>query len=319
MRKQETIPALILFGPTASGKTAILEELFVKGALSRRLRAEIVSADSMQVYRGMDIGTAKPSPELRAALPHHLIDIRDPDEQFNVGEFVHLADRACAEIAARGKLPVISGGAGFYLRNFVLGLPATPPSDEAIRQELKEELRQRGIGALGAELAACDPQSAARIHINDEYRLLRALEVFRLTGQPLSAYSPSASPLPRNYRFSIIGLMRERADLYRRIDDRCAQMFRAGLPEEVDRLVAAGHGPEDPGMKAIGYREFFTQAGGRDLALIEALVARNSRRYAKRQLTFFAAISRSGLDVSWVPGDAALSGVLAVLRTSGWC
>jgi tRNA dimethylallyltransferase len=296
------IPVLVFFGPTASGKTEILGDLF--GGGDSLCAAEVVSADSMQVYRGMDIGTAKPSPSFRALLPHHLIDIRNPDEQFNAGEFVRLAGEAVRDIAGRGKLPVVSGGTGFYLLNFVLGLPEAPPSDPGIRETLRGELRERGAAALAEELAACDPLSAGRIHINDEYRLLRALEVFRLSGRPLSSFSrqgvnpgeetPEGSR--NSFRFLLIRLERDREEVYRRIDARCARMFREGLPGEVRRLWEAGYGPADPGMRAIGYREFFVPTGDasfrlcEDPAGVEVLVARNSRRYAKRQLTYFASI-----------------------------
>ena len=272
---------------------------------------EIISADSMQVYRGMDIGTAKPSPSERANIPHHLIDIRDPNEQFNAGEFVRLAEEACMDSCGRGALPVVSGGTGFYLKNLVLGLSGAPPSDMGIRLTLKEELAARGAAPLMEELSKADPVSAGRIHINDEYRLLRALEVYRLTGRPLSSY---ASPWthagePRDdgadtrpFQFLIIGLRRSREELYRRINERTAAMFRAGLPNEVRRLFEAGYTPSDPGLRAIGYREFFIgEPDGKwrlseDIAGVEALVAQNSRRYAKRQITFFASLP----GVKWI-------------------
>jgi tRNA dimethylallyltransferase len=264
----------------------------------------------MQVYRGMDIGTAKPSPEEQARIPHHLIDIRNPDEQFNAGDFVHLADQCCARIAARGLLPVVSGGTGFYLKNFILGLPDAPPSDPGIRAALKGELRLRGAAALMEELVRVDPESGGRVHINDTYRLLRALEVFRLTGRPLSSYAAPGLGSVRGesgqggilgrggrYRFLVIGLEWDRAELYRRIDLRCAEMFRAGLPAELARLTGQGYGPGDPGLRAIGYREFFVEESPGNYRLIEegtapveALVAQNSRRYAKRQITYFASI-----------------------------
>jgi tRNA dimethylallyltransferase len=296
------IPLVLLFGSTASGKTEMLEELFAGNAPP--YPAEIISADSMQVYRGMDIGTAKPGLELRSRLPHHLIDIRNPDEQFNAGEFVRLADAAAADINRRGKLPVVSGGTGFYLLNFVLGLPEAPPSEWEIRRQLKEELKTGGIAPLAEELARCDPLSAARIHLNDEYRLLRALEVFRLSGRPLSSYPRSGGPRGGRpeYCFLLLGIDRERELIYRRINERCALMFRQGLPQEVRRLWDAGYGPADPGLRAIGYKEFFVEADpgewriSGDLAGVEALVARNSRRYAKRQITYFASVP----GVTWV-------------------
>jgi tRNA dimethylallyltransferase len=315
-------PVLILFGPTASGKTGILLELFNS---SSGLQAEVVSADSMQVYRGMDIGTAKPSAQERACLPHHLIDIRNPAQQFNAGDFVRLADEACKEIAGRGKLPVVSGGTGFYLKNFIMGLSEAPPSNEKIRAALKQELKEKGAAALVEELAAADPVSAERIHINDEYRLLRALEVWRSCGQPLSSFEVNVEKKRACFRFITIGLSRQREELYRRINLRCADMFRRGLAGEVRSLYEQGYTPNDPGLRAIGYREFFVEAadavvGGniagvaasaaadagqknwrlsQDVDGVQALVAQNSRRYAKRQITFFANIP----GVKWIePG-----------------
>ncbi|MDR2501320.1 MAG: tRNA (adenosine(37)-N6)-dimethylallyltransferase MiaA [Treponema sp.] len=297
------IPVLLLFGPTASGKTGLLEQLFAgPGA---EFPAEIISADSMQVYRGMDIGTAKPSRELRERLPHHLIDIRDPREQFNAGEFVRLADAAALAVYQRGALPVVSGGTGFYLSNFVQGLPEAPPPDPAIRRALREELERRGGGALHAELFQWDPRSAERIHPHDTYRLLRALEVYRLSGRPLSSFARAGSAGMASrpgYRFLLLGLERPREAVYRRINERCACMFREGLPAEARKLRDAGYGPDDPGMRAIGYREFFIPpgTGPPDLAALEALVARNSRRYAKRQLTCFASLPK----VRWIDAEA---------------
>ncbi|MDR2417931.1 MAG: tRNA (adenosine(37)-N6)-dimethylallyltransferase MiaA [Treponema sp.] len=304
------IPVFLLFGPTASGKTEVLETLFTGvGVLSL---AEVVSADSMQVYQGMDIGTAKPSQELRERLPHHLIDVRTPDESFNVGDFVHLAGELCADIAARGKLPVLSGGAGFYLKNFVQGLPDAPPSDALIRRELREELSLRGAPALAEELASCDPISAARIHINDKYRLLRALEVFRLTGKPLSSFAMSGQGALSRYRFLLIGLERPREELYRRINERCTAMFKAGLVNEVQGLFEAGYTPKDPGLRAIGYHEFFEEDATGNFTLktnldeVEALVARDSRHYAKRQITYFASLANNdGQPVHWVSATDA--------------
>jgi tRNA dimethylallyltransferase len=311
-------PVLVLFGPTASGKTDILLELF-NGTDS--LQAEVISADSMQVYRGMDIGTAKPSAEERARLPHHLIDIRDPSQQFNAGDFVRLAEEACADIASRRRLPVVSGGTGFYLKNLIMGLSEAPPSDEGVRIQLKKELAEKGVSALMVELAVADPVSAGRIHINDEYRLLRALEVYRSCGQPLSSFQMNAAEKQqRPFRFIIAGLSRPREELYRRINERCAQMFSAGLADEVRRLYEAGYTPNDPGLRAIGYREFFIEdleepgkwRLSQDTEGVQALVAQNSRRYAKRQITFFSGIP----GVNWIEcgGDKTLSGVVNKIK-----
>ncbi|MDR2363993.1 MAG: tRNA (adenosine(37)-N6)-dimethylallyltransferase MiaA [Spirochaetaceae bacterium] len=321
MPEKKPIPVCILLGPTASGKTELVERLFLPGDFP--CPVEIVSADSMQVYRGMDIGTAKPEGELRARIPHHLIDIRNPSEQFNAGDFVRLADDACTAIAARGGLPVVSGGTGFYIKNFILGQSDAPPASPPIREALREELRRRGAGALMQELAACDPPSAARIHPNDTYRLLRALEVFRSSGRPLSSFPLPSPVIPRSgYRFLILGLTRPREELYRRIDRRCAAMFRRGLPGEVERLFEAGYGPGDPGLSAIGYKEFFVESGPGEYALsgdipgVEALVARNSRRYAKRQLTFFASLpGLTWISASGDPRGQARRALESFLRT----
>jgi tRNA dimethylallyltransferase len=275
-----------------------LEELFSGNSA---IRAEIVSADSMQVYKGMDIGTAKPPASLQEQLPHHLIDIRTPDQRYNAGDFVHCADEAIERIAGRGALPVVSGGTGFYLKNFIMGLPETPPSDEGIRNALKAELREYGVETFAKALAARDPVSAARIHINDEYRILRALEVFRLTGAPLSSFSMNAAAPRDKYRFLILALKRPREDLYRRINERCSFMFKNGLAGEIRSLVSSGYGHAAPGMRAIGYREFFDEYGAirTDTGVVEALVARHSRNYAKRQMTYFASIPNT----VWIRAD----------------
>ncbi|MDR2097879.1 MAG: tRNA (adenosine(37)-N6)-dimethylallyltransferase MiaA [Spirochaetaceae bacterium] len=308
------IPVIVLFGPTASGKTEILTRLFPGGTSTHPQKipaTELVSADSMQVYRGMDIGTAKPPPSIRSVLPHHLIDILDPREQFNAGEFVRLADESCAAIHGRGALPFVSGGAGFYLKNFIQGLPESPPSSAALREELSAELRIAGRAHLIAELCRADPESAARIHTNDDYRLLRALEVLRLTGRPLSSYAMNAGKRHEKYRFLLIGLEWEREALYRRVNRRCARMFAEGLPREVRALFDKGYTPRDPGLRAIGYKEFFIDdfAGGwrlsDDLAGVEALVARHSRQYAKRQITWFKKVS----GVLWVKLDEDVNSI----------
>ncbi|GAB6392196.1 MAG: tRNA isopentenyltransferase [Treponematales bacterium] len=318
------VPVLALFGPTASGKTALLRLLFA-GGLWRGTQnglwaqAEVVSADSMQVYRGMDLGTAKPGREERAALPHHLIDIRSPAEQFTVGDFVREAEACCRNIAWRGRLPVVSGGAGFYLKNLIQGMSEAPPSDPRVRAEVREDLTRRGPEALAEELARRDPVSAGRIHPRDTYRLTRALEVARLTGRPLSSFA-AGGKRRRGFRFLAVGIRRGREELYRRINARCAAMFRSGLPEEARRLFEAGFTPECPGMKAIGYREFFIDDGSggwalaRDMSAVETLAARNSRRYAKRQMTFFASLP----EVRWIDigggEEAELAGARAICQ-----
>jgi tRNA dimethylallyltransferase len=307
---------LVLVGPTASGKTALLDELF--GAESSRKarglpEAEVVSADSMQAYRGMDIGTAKPDRALRSRLPHRLIDILDPGEQYTAGDFVRLADAACAEIAAGGRLPIVSGGTGFYARNFICGLPTAPAADPALRAQVAADLASRGEAALRAELSLVDPESAGRIHRNDLYRLTRAVEVVRATGRPLADFAAGATARA-GYRFLVVGVERERAELAERIDGRVDAMFGAGLAEEAAALAASGLGPGDPGMKAIGYREFFDpESGGgpggaaADLGAVAAAIKADTRSYAKRQMTFFRALP----GIRWIgPSADELSSLL---------
>ena len=280
--------ALLLFGPTASGKTALLSRLFLENRFPALPEAEVVSADSMQVYRGLDIGTAKPDGNLLKNLPHHLLDIRDPSEQYTAGDFVREADRACAEIRLRGRLPVLSGGTAFYLKNFVCGLPDSPPADARIRADVERDLRLHGSEALRTELESGDPKSAGRIHPRDLYRLTRAVEVLRLTGRPLSSYKVSAEPRPE-YDLLLIALNRPRKELYARIEARVKAMFEAGLVGEVRSLLRSGRSETDPGMLAIGYREFLEarRTGCSRLRDIRNAIILDTRRYAKRQISFF--------------------------------
>ncbi len=263
------------------GKTELLNEL-------AELSIEIINADSMQGYRYMDIGTAKPDSETRRRVPHHLIDIKEPNQQFSVGEFVRRADRLVKEIAARGALPVVAGGTAFYVRHFLTGLPESPPQNPEVRGRLREELSRRGLPALFTELEHADPAYAAKVGPEDRQRILRALEVYRLTGRPVSAF-PVPNVPREDYRFLLVGLDRDREELYRRIERRVAGMFRDGLVDEVKELRRRGFGESDPGMQAIGYREFLhmERTGCLTLKDVQDLVVRNSRRYAKRQITFF--------------------------------
>lgn len=292
--------ALILFGPTAVGKTAALASLTARFPDHS---FEIISADSRQVYRGLDIGTAKPDSRELVARPHHLIDILDPRDRWDVGRFVGEADRLVREIARRGATPIISGGTAFYLEGYLLGLPGTPRADEGLRAELQARLEREGSEVLWTELSRVDPAGAARIHRNDGYRILRALEVYHASGRPLSSYRTPRERRP-GVDATVIGLQRDRADLYERINRRVAEMFAAGLPREVERLMDTGYRNGDPGMQSIGYREFFEIGtpppwSEGDLRTVETLIARNTRRYAKRQITFFRRIP----GVEWVSVD----------------
>lgn len=289
MISSRTIPAAVIFGATACGKTALAAHLFVSDDPGK---VEIISADSVQVYRGMPIGSAQPSCELLAALPHHLVGICDPSEEFSVADFVRNADALCQEIIDRGKLPVILGGTAFYIKHFMYGMPATPQADPLMRMQLQEKLRQKGAAAMHAELTSFDPVSAAKIHVHDEYRILRAHEVYCTSGRPLSSFELSYR-YRGGYRFCPIFLDRPRGELYRRIEDRVDEMFAQGLQQEVAQLVAQGCTAAYPAMKAIGYREFFELSpdapASAPLDAVNALIKRNSKRYAKRQQTFFQA------------------------------
>ena len=278
------IPVICLFGPTAVGKTDLLMELFAG-------TGEIISADSMQVYRRMDIGTAKPDKFYLKKLHHHLIDILEYTSQFNVGDFVELADRVVQDLHSRGVLPVISGGTAFYFRNFLFGLPEIPKLPQTIRQELYFRKEEEGLSVLREELEKVDPLSAERIEAADSSRIIRALEVFLGTGKPLSSYPVPSEPR-ETHRCLLIGLKRDRAELYDRINRRVDIMFSQGLWEEVRSLLAEGASFDDPGMKGIGYSEFarMIQNGCCSLAQVKEQVKQDSRRYAKRQMTFFKSL-----------------------------
>ncbi|MBN2659530.1 MAG: tRNA (adenosine(37)-N6)-dimethylallyltransferase MiaA [Spirochaetales bacterium] len=273
-----------MFGPTAVGKTDLLLELF-EG------RGEVISADSMQVYRGLDIGSAKPDRAYLEKLPHHLIDVRDPHEQFTTGDFVREADRLIPEITSRGRMPVLSGGTAFYFRNFLYGLPPIPPIDPSIREALSRSLKENGLNSIYEELLRCDPPTARRLNRNDSARIVRAVEVYRGTGTPLSHFEIShRSRIP--YDVKIIGLERDRAELYERIDRRVDIMFQQGLVEEVKGLIAGGIDSDMPSMKGIGYSEFFDMMnrGCMTLEDLKDKIKQDSRRYAKRQITFFKSL-----------------------------
>jgi tRNA dimethylallyltransferase len=238
----------------------------------------------------MDIGTAKPSLAQRARVPHHLLDVVDPPEQFNAGRFVTEAERLISEIRRRGKIPVVSGGTAFYITSLLFGLPEAPPVDPAVREKLRNMERDEGRAALYRALMQSDPDGASRIQPNDRYRVMRALEVFQATGRSLFSYRWPRVPRS-DMQFLLIGLERPRQELYQRIDTRVETMFEAGLLAEVKALLARGFRPRDPGMRGIGYREILDmRCGCETLAEVRERIARTTRRYAKRQLTFFRAV-----------------------------
>lgn len=282
--------AIAIIGPTGVGKTSL------SLAVAQRFGCEIVSVDSMQVYRHMDIGTAKASKEERELVPHYLLDVAEPDEDYSVARYIAEAAEVIGEIRTRGKIPLLVGGTGLYLRGLTDGLFEMASCDEAIRQGLRKRLQEEGPEVLYAELARLDPQTAARIHPNDTYRLLRGLEIWYATGVTWSdqlARSRQKAILPDILK---IGLTWEREKLYERINRRVGQMVDEGLLDEVKSLLASGYGPELKSMQAIGYRHMVEYLRNEhDWPETIELLARDTRRYAKRQYTWF----RRDPSVNW--------------------
>lgn len=266
-------PLIIITGPTATGKT----DFSIK--LAREIGGEIISADSMQVYRGLDIGTDKISKEIREEIPHYLIDIREPEEPFSVADFVREADKAIAEIRKKDRYPIVVGGTGFYIRALLYGLPDVPPGSEEIRKELKK-LSNEEIYNLLLEV---DRESAERIGKSDRKRLIRAYEVYKLTGEPLSSFKFSEKP---RYRFLGYFLYRNRPELYRRIEDRVDSQIERGLIDETRWLLQFGK--DITAFQALGYKEMLEHIEGRK-SLEEAirLLKRRTKQFAKRQFTWF--------------------------------
>lgn len=271
---------VVIVGPTGAGKTKLSLQL------ATHVGGEVISCDSQQVYIGMDIGTGKVTPEERAAVPHHLIDILRPDEEMTMARFIELADRAIEDVASRGKVAIVCGGTGLYVRGLLLGLFEGPPASP----ELRAELAAMGLPALRTELERVDPAAAARIDRNDEKRTIRALEVFRLTGEPMSSHQArhDHKSLPRRYDAMLVGLAPEREALYQAIDARVDAMIDAGFEREVAELRAGGYQPPLRSQQAIGYAELHAVAAGElDRERAIELIKRNSRHYARRQLSWY--------------------------------
>lgn len=275
---------LVICGPTASGKS----ELALR--LARELGAEIINADSMQVYRGCDIGAAKPTEFQRAQVRHHLIDMVDPDHPFSAADFANAAGDAIRDIRARGKRVIVAGGTGLYIRALLKGLISSPGGSGEIRARLHEEAARDGNEAMHERLRLVDPHLAAGLHPNNLLRIIRALEVQQLTGIPLSRHQQEHAFAVKQYDALQIAISVERPLLYRRIEERVDRMFGQGLLEEVKRLVSSGFGSECKAMRSIGYKEVAAYLAGQT-TLEEAvnLIKRDTRRYAKRQLTWFNA------------------------------
>lgn len=285
---------ITILGCTASGKGTLAR------SLAGRLGGEIVSIDSMKVYRGMDIGTAKPGPAERAAVPHHLIDIADPWEHFSAARFVELADQAVAGIHGRNRPVIAVGGTILYFKGFYQGFFEGPPADARVRAEIRRRAEVEGLSALHAELARVDPDAAARIHPNDLRRIERALEVHQITGTPISRLQQQwTSPTRRRpeWNWTLIGLRQPRDEVNRRINERVRRMIAAGLVEEARRIWSDPRGVGAQASQAVGYAELFDHFAGR-LSLEDAIerIKINSRRLGKHQRSWLKRVE----DVCWI-------------------
>lgn len=293
-------PVAAITGPTAAGKTAL------SLALSAHLPIEIVSADSMQVYRGLDVGTAKPSPQERAAVAHHLIDIASPAEKYDLARFLRDAIAAIDAIRSRGNIPLIVGGTGLYLRSLMTGIFAIPSRDPELRHRLAQRAQDEGSAALHEELRQADPPSARRISPNDAIRIVRALEVAHSTGKPMSYWhahpgAPQTPAIP--LRLVVLHLPRE--TLHQRIQHRVRAMLAQGWVEEVRALLAQGLPPDQHCFKALGYREIARRlVANEPMDGVEETIARETRQFAKRQMTWFRSMDNAHwMDLSNPPGQ----------------
>lgn len=290
---QQGAPAVVLTGPTGTGKTDWALRL------AEELPVEIVSVDSAQVYRGLDIGTAKPSREIRARIPHHLIDIRDPAESYSAGQFVADATRLIDEISARGRLPLLVGGTMLYLRALSAGLSELPRACREVREEIDRRAEREGWAALHAELGRVDPEAAARIHPNDPQRIQRALEVYYTTGRPLTELQRerrATQPPPHLLRWALVPA--DRAALHRRLERRFLEMMERGFLDEVTNLHKRGDlTSRHPAIRAVGYRQLWGYLEGEyslEEGVRRAIAA--TRQLAKRQLTWI----RSEREIEWI-------------------
>lgn len=287
MAKQNLQPILVLVGPTGVGKTAM------SFSLANHFSAEIISMDSMQVYKHMDIGTAKATKEERALVPHHLIDFVEPTAEYDTNLFTQDCLRVTADIVRRGKLPMLVGGTGLYLQALLFGLIEIPPIPAAIRRKIQQQVAAEGNQKLHEKLEQFDPETAKRVHCNDTQRLIRGLEIYEATGRTWSSFldkqrSQNPEGAIRNYRPILIGLQRERDELYERIERRVDEMLEEGLVAEVRSLLDSGVGVHLCSMQGIGYKHMARYCLG-EWSYTEAvrLMKRDTRRYAKRQFTWF--------------------------------
>ena len=283
---------ICIAGPTASGKTALAVEL------AKELNGEVVSCDSMQVYRRMDIGTAKPNQAEMQGIIHHMLDVADPDEDFSVSRYCEMATPIVDDIVARGKTAIIAGGTGLYMDALIRGNDFAPYPATGRREELEERADREGIEALMAWLQDIDPEAAAKLHLSDRKRIIRALEVYLETGETISTHNKRTQAIPPRYQPLWLGLdFEDRAVLYNRIDRRVDIMLEQGLIAEIEELLAAGISQKSTAMQAIGYKEFLAAMDGQCTIMQAAEdVKKASRHYAKRQLTWF----RRNANMNWL-------------------
>ena len=285
-------PIICIAGPTASGKTALAV------ALAKELNGEVVSCDSMQVYRRMDIGTAKPTIAEMQGIVHHMIDVAEPEEDFSVSRYCAMAAPIVEDIVARGKTAIIAGGTGLYMDSLIQGNNFAPFPATVVRERLEQEAKEQGIQSLYDRLAAIDPESAQRLHLSDKKRIIRALEVYLETGETITEHNRKTQLLPPRFTPLWLGLdFENRADLYGRIDRRVGLMLETGLIDEIQGLLSGGIPEKCTAMQAIGYKEFVSALNG-ECTIQEAAdqVRQSSRRYAKRQLTWF----RRNKSIRWL-------------------
>jgi tRNA dimethylallyltransferase len=301
----DAAPPIVLVGPTASGKTAVSVEL------AERMDGEIINADSMQVYRGMDIGTAKPDSEARCRVAFHLLDIVSPEETFTVADWKERAEAALHDITRRGKRTIISGGTGLYIKALLEDWTlAQTPAHSDMRDALRRELAERGASALYVELKQVDPTAAARLHPNDGVRITRALEVYRTTGVPISVHQEQDKERRNRRRALRFGLNIPRPQLYDRINARVEIMLERGFVEEVRRLLDQGYARTLTSMRSLGYKEIISFLyGEQDYSATVAQIKQETRRYAKRQLTWF----RADPDLHWLEVEALSSAEVACI------
>ncbi len=301
MKKENHMPRIVVIcGPTGAGKTAFAIKL------AKAVDGEIIGADSMQIYRQMDIGTAKPTLEEKAAVVHHMVDVAEPDENFDAAGYARLAKPAVMDVISRNKIPFVVGGTGLYIKALIYGLFQSSPSDQAIRERLKKEKALQGLDALYAKLIEIDPDAAVKIHKNDALRIIRALEVYEITGKTISEHhmdhgfkNPLFNPLK-------LGVFWDRDPLYERINKRVDMMLEQGLPAEVENLLKRGYSPQLKSMQSLGYRHMIDFLSGK-IQWEEAVstLKRDHRRYAKRQMTWF----NSDETIIWINPEQIQSAV----------